>query len=936
MSSFGHVLQVYIPTGKKFAYVSFDRSDEKEAALRMREVFVEGCTVKMDSAIKQGSAPPKFQGAGPPGNPERDGRDSRQFSYGDNRGNIREFRDDRRFSSSAPSRATQQSNLRSRKTNSTRSFSPCSSLKTSVEDAMGASELLCNLTAGDCGKTGEGKRAKQDGCAPVDRKGMKTVNESYRSTLHCNREDVANKQRADACSVPSIAGQTSAYSDSKCERMAQEQHALDNARTGTMHFETDTKREEIRSRRASSGSRELATHGQAADMQVENVTCLIKPQIMTATPLEVMGWIDKTSFASLPLGDVLQCLERYISILDSADTRGAEMHQLSAEEHVPLKRLLQQCHGLLPVVEQFVVTYSSNAAPVVTATHEAEHRRSREAESTRGAQQSTSHLYKDRCSNRDLKKIAAVAQGSESTGSIAGVTREDDPGLDGGRVCKVFAAVTRLYSASVLHWFADSTKVIAREVCKRCQETLICMAACVTSLLESAFRDQSQSALDGLAGFRADDMIDVLRVSAQLASSLDAVKGSLVQEDFADLTALQGYVCAVGRWLPLKLTCPESLVLSRSRSHKLDPTSRTRLPQPAHTQTASSATHFDCTQGSQSPDGSDRASHCIAHHSSAPHNNDIFASTLDRHLLGGDTAHAGSCRSPRSWYTQRSLTPLTIHESVQGQCRKCRDGVQGEVECCAVKCCASHLVLGDRTTDFLLVCTVLSSYAHLQCHPPAELQALLSLPVCPEGSSLFLQSRAPACDQVEHHHHPSSISAADYAAALDPSHASRLLVAIARLPQTKQRPWLPVLTALLEKTLKKHVMAAMSPEEHVQLLCAYPYHVAEVSNVLEGAPHKSKTPQEVLALRLFRALVERLCDRTHQLTGTQLASIARAHVCHLQVLTCLFVYERAPMAGAQVCVQVGLTAHVLVAGSRRHRHCDVASLGRHRSVSWRD
>lgn len=226
---------------------------------------------------------------------------------------------------------------------------------------------------------------------------------------------------------------------------------------------------------------------------------------------------------------------------------------------------------------------------------------------------------------------------------------------------------------------------------------------------------------------------------------------------------------------------------------------------------------------------------------------------------------------------------------------------------CSAWCCASHLALCTRTPDLLHVCTVLSSYAHLQCHPPADLQALLSLPVCPEGSSSFLQSRAPACDQVEHQHHPSSISAADYAAALDASHVSRLLVAIARLPQGKQRPWLPVLTALLEKTLKKHVIAAMSAEEHVQLLCAYPYHVAEVSPVLEDTPHKSKTPQEVLALRLFRALVERLCDGIHQLTGSQLASIARAHVCHLQVLTRVRVCARPRADGRNASVYIGRT-----------------------------
>lgn len=194
--------------------------------------------------------------------------------------------------------------------------------------------------------------------------------------------------------------------------------------------------------------------------------------------------------------------------------------------------------------------------------------------------------------------------------------------------------------------------------------------------------------------------------------------------------------------------------------------------------------------------------------------------------------------------------------------------------CCAVPCIWSPTA---RDSLHLRVCAVLSSYAYLRCLPPADLLELLSVPVCPVDRP---KVQAPGSGKVEPHQ--SRVKAEDFTAALDASHVSRLLVAMARLPPENQEPWLPVLDALLDKALKKHVIAAMCPDDHVNLLCAYPFHVAhKISPVLEDAVHPHKAPQ--LALRLFRALVERLRDGIHQLTASQLACIARVHVRHWQV-----------------------------------------------------
>ena len=57
MQQFGNVLQVFIPHGKKFAYVSFDHGESKDAVMNAGDIIIDGCTVKCDSAKAHGTAP---------------------------------------------------------------------------------------------------------------------------------------------------------------------------------------------------------------------------------------------------------------------------------------------------------------------------------------------------------------------------------------------------------------------------------------------------------------------------------------------------------------------------------------------------------------------------------------------------------------------------------------------------------------------------------------------------------------------------------------------------------------------------------------------------------------------------------------------------------------------------------------------------------------
>ena len=58
MMQHGRVLQVFIPHGKKFAYVSFDDNAAKEEVLRKREFEFEGCKVRVEVAKRQGDFMP--------------------------------------------------------------------------------------------------------------------------------------------------------------------------------------------------------------------------------------------------------------------------------------------------------------------------------------------------------------------------------------------------------------------------------------------------------------------------------------------------------------------------------------------------------------------------------------------------------------------------------------------------------------------------------------------------------------------------------------------------------------------------------------------------------------------------------------------------------------------------------------------------------------
>ncbi len=650
MMSFGNVVQVFMPAGKKFAYVSFESGDGKDKALRTHEVMVEGCTVLME--------PAKARGEGPPGSADRDGRDSRQFSgvHRDNRGDNHDFRDERRSFSSAEA---QQSSHRKR--HSTRSFSPCSSLKSPVvQDKMGASELRLNLTAGDCATAG--KHSKQHEYASMERTPVDGGTESSRNNSQFG--SAADKSRTPVGSMPAVGVGTRSYSGSEhssrdeqqevhpsltIERQYQVGYAVGERSRGTGR---DSRARGVPERK---GSGERTEHGRAADMLIENATCLIKPQIMRAPPLEVMDWLDKTSFAALPLDDLLQCLERFSAILS-----GADVLEHPALEHVQLQRLLHQCVRLLPPAEQFVLTYTANPAPLVTAALDAKHRPRRQqqqrhaggpgADSSQATLGFKSELRQDRCGISDDKCLGSLSgerleSGEPAARPAAGIAAHDAASLDGRRVSKVLAAVTRLYASAVQHWFADCTKELARKVCTSSLGALSRMATCVTSHLESAVGDDSQSALlDSRRGFRADDVIEVLRESSRLGSSLELVQGSPVAQDFGSLTALQEYVCAVGHWLPLLLSYPESRVRSRVAAREPGVIAHGARPGALLPQSAPSR-QFD----SESSDNE-------------------FGRARDGRVNRGSAAGAGTEESVKSGGRSRSLTPLTIHESVQGLC----------------------------------------------------------------------------------------------------------------------------------------------------------------------------------------------------------------------------------------------------------------------------
>jgi len=95
----------------------------------------------------------------------------------------------------------------------------------------------------------------------------------------------------------------------------------------------------------------------------------------------------------------------------------------------------------------------------------------------------------------------------------------------------------------------------------------------------------------------------------------------------------------------------------------------------------------------------------------------------------------------------------------------------------------------------------------------------------------------------------------------------------------------------MEKALNKHVLGAMSAEQQAHLLCAYPYMGAQHDAALQEPAHHSKSAHGTNALRLLRALVERVADADSmaQLPAVALAAIARTHVCHWQGLDAIGV-----------------------------------------------
>jgi hypothetical protein len=142
--------------------------------------------------------------------------------------------------------------------------------------------------------------------------------------------------------------------------------------------------------------------------------------------------------------------------------------------------------------------------------------------------------------------------------------------------------------------------------------------------------------------------------------------------------------------------------------------------------------------------------------------------------------------------------------------------------------------------------------------PPPQIWALLDLP--------------PGLSKDAHTPEPKA-RVHSYVERLDAGQVYQLLVTVGRFPLELQEQVVAVVTALVDKALKKRLYSAMSHSQLVDLLSAYPFLRTEAF----VPQHKTQ------ALRLFRAVVERLRDVCHLLHAQHLARIAQAHVLNWQV-----------------------------------------------------
>jgi len=848
MMQHGKVLQVFIPHGKKFAYVSFESGAAMEDVIRKRDFEFEGCKVRVDVAKPQGetkegetSAPSFFHGGRPApsfgqdrphgrdtglGNgfpAERNGRESRQYSGGgrDNH----DFRDQSRLSSCAedPHDSNPGNFPNPGIRNSVRSLSPpfshCQSLESSVADRWSRSESL-NFAAGNFRETRQGvsqdksARAHQPTALDQDDISRLHVSQGHRSVGEKRRVVGVLNARPDpalaALQAARVMRSSVTYqSNDRSDRLLDREYETagreaKNGEASRLHAMTPLFNKD---------AGDSAFDRQAPGVLVGDDTRLIKHEISWSSPHAVLDWLDKTSLDSVSLEKLLEAIGRCGDLLlPSAIDYPSHLPRIREESSAaqPLQ-VLQQCVRLVPAVGHRFLSNSSSSRGASAAAHRTTHRQATHETKDTPNFGKSAHLQSNVCPYfvvgrcnwgldcrfehalpADSCVRDSVSRGGNEVGSTAHHKADGRvPAVVNGRlVCTAVAGVARIYSRALHHYFADRTHVLARDVCAQCRNALSAMCCSAASHLEAEISREAHNGLNGRVDPCTGDAIEAMRVIAMLANDVaDAAHGTRVDCDVSSTAVqqqLQQCMHAVGRWLVL-LLAPSKRSSFRS----------------AHAATSLT---------------SQRTKECAS---------DGVIDRASDNVRMPELARAPDDKS-------QLVAPLTIHDTVQ----------------------------------------VFSSFANVGCLPREELLSRLSLPLLTEGEQEMQVSEY--CPQI-----------LDYVAALDASHVCLLITGVARLPCTENRMLVPLLKVLLEKATKKHVLEKMEMRQCVSLLTAFPYLAPKRQASLEEPPqqHNDSLPQ---ALRLFRAVVEHLAEGMQDLDvpldTPALARIARAHSRHWQGL----------------------------------------------------
>ena len=554
MESFGRVLQVFIPHGKKFAYVSFSDGEGKEAVLRARDLTIDGCTVRCDVARAQQGAVDRFPSLS---NIHSDRQHWRDFSDNSPRGD----RDKRDWCQISGAR--------------------CTDIDTEIRDERN----VCRFQSAYCNpsRSNPGQRSSDPHCNSLE-------SDSFATPASSSVEHGSGFCRDPTLTYPKLAGD---FQPRRSQRSSNESDVSRDKRAGWIcpfcrneNFafrdvcnskycraprpEADVMASEEQgmdvSHEAIQGGKMQGNRAQERQMEngvIDSEPSLIKPQITWASPQEVMDWLNTTSLDSLSFDDLAQCLVRFSTLLMSAEMQ--TLSDVSDSQHASPSRVLQQCVGLVPALETRFLALADDSCGTTAVTHSKPERTCQHTITSK-----TDKIWKCEacghknvgsqsvCSNRACSQRRLVIPASSDTVSDSAVAKDM---IDGLRVRTAFAGVVQVYRAAVQHCYADCTQQIAREVCARCKDALSCMTARVTMHLNASEADASSdsglrnSAFNGKLS--TSDVLDVLGVFAALAGCVtDIARSALVNHDVADMSTLHNHVCAVGRWLLFRSVHP--------------------------------------------------------------------------------------------------------------------------------------------------------------------------------------------------------------------------------------------------------------------------------------------------------------------------------------------------------------------------------------------